>query len=115
LPLAHPRTVRNLTHCANCPMHGPDERPVCMVSGDPVVACAKHDYCEHPDGPRFGSNSRPHTFPSRGAGDRLAWFLERFGIARPAKAAIEKVTKKPCKCGERQKTLNRLLPAPASE
>ena len=46
---------------------------------------------------------------SRGLGDTVAKFTKATGIKKVVDT-VSKVTKKPCNCGKRQDTLNRLFP-----
>ena len=116
LPLRPPRTVRNLTACATCEMHPPDcfGPCACKASSDPIIACAKHDYCAHPDGPKFGSDRRPLAWPSRGLGDTVAKilaFLRLDGPGKVAKTHARKlVGKKGCGCTADARKLNALAP-----
>ena len=46
---------------------------------------------------------------SKGLGDSIEKFTKATGIKKVVDT-VSKVTKKPCNCGERQNTLNRLFP-----
>ena len=46
---------------------------------------------------------------SKGLGDTIAKLTEATGIKKVVDT-VSKVTKKPCNCGKRQDTLNRLFP-----
>ena len=46
---------------------------------------------------------------SKGLGDTVAKFTKATGIKKVVDT-VSKVTKKPCNCGKRQDTLNRLFP-----
>ena len=46
---------------------------------------------------------------SKGLGDTVAKFTKATGIKKVVDT-VNKVTKKPCNCGKRQDTLNRLFP-----
>ena len=46
---------------------------------------------------------------SKGLGDTVAKFTKATGIKKVVDT-VSKITKKPCNCGERQDTLNRLFP-----
>lgn len=69
--------------------------------------------------PRDGRDVRDHAreyacplgkFPSRGLGDTVGKVLDATGVGPVAKAVIEKVTGKPCRCGERRDALNQAAP-----
>ena len=46
---------------------------------------------------------------SKGLGDTVAKFTKATGIKKVVDT-VNEVTKKPCNCGKRQNTLNRLFP-----
>ena len=46
---------------------------------------------------------------SKGLGDTIAKFTKATGIKKVVET-VSKATKKPCNCGKRQDTLNRLFP-----
>ena len=46
---------------------------------------------------------------SKGLGDSIEKFTKTIGIKKVVDT-VSKVTKKPCNCGKRQDTLNRLFP-----
>ena len=49
------------------------------------------------------------TKKSKGLGDSIEKFTKATGIKKVVDT-VSKVTKKPCNCGERKDTLNRLFP-----
>jgi hypothetical protein len=55
----------NIIVCKGCdhrqrPCAGPCP---CKIDGVDSIAHAKADYCPHPDGPRFGTSTKPASWP----------------------------------------------------